>query len=873
MRRNINVHLAIGLILALVLTGVHPTFAAPVTPTDAAEQIRSALVEAQLALATDPAAALALAEESDASYAATLAPRIAAAAPEAHGRALAAFARLAEAARTGDAVAFAAARGHAWTAILAGSEQVVEAALRTGDPITARAWLTVREYRTATRYSRASADATLAVEQFATGQMTADDAALTVRADLFGTYQARLDEALRDLAEADAHRFAVRRAELASLAAGYFAVLVPAYAEQRGAAGLATASGAFDGLMTAAMRGNGLPGALDAVHGALDGFRAAPLSPAEQAQRAGQLLRYIGLIPVEYGRAIDDGRVIHDFEVQEAVTFHEAAYAAFSELNDLLPADTVARSVALFDQIGTQLAGASETAAAQPAQVKRDAEELIDTLKAAMPEAWLAGSSQGDFVIIASLLDQVESAVRNGQYDMADSARLEAYATLETGPEARLVVLAPQLKPVIESLFWNGQGEHKGLARLLANEATPGEVQATRAELDALLAEAEGLLAQESSPVSVATNAGLIVFREGMEAVIILAALMSSMRRAEERRYRKPMWAGTGLALLATAGIWVLAHSVLQSLALRRKTGGRRVPDCRRRAAGHHELVPAQDLLDKLDRPVPQPQAPAVERRGRAGAGACGAGLRQRLPRGVRGGAVPAGAGAGVRHGSGAGRDGGRAAVGGPAGRADVQTPGAAALQNHACGDRRPDRAGVAPDHRQDGLHHAGGRLDADSPDPADRHPLLVGHLVRRLPNLGRAGVAVCGGRVRHRQLLPGRTQAKGQTATAGAQHIRRGVTIKDGNFAAKLPSFFFRLSPKRAIGRSPIRLSAKSLAFPMTNGSPVGTIDRSRQLPAPDVIPSPDEPASCFQPASSSYHRIRSFETASSACWAAMPR
>ena len=64
-----------------------------------------------------------------------------------------------------------------------------------------------------------------------------------------------------------------------------------------------------------------------------------------------------------------------------------------------------------------------------------------------------------------------------------------------------------------------------------------------------------------------ATNAGLIVFREGMEAVIILAALMSSMRRAEERRFRKPMWAGTGLALLATAGIWVLAHSVLQSLA------------------------------------------------------------------------------------------------------------------------------------------------------------------------------------------------------------------------------------------------------------------------------------------------------------------
>ena len=567
MRRNINIFLVLGLILCLVLANVGPAVAGSVTPSDSAEQIRSALVEAQLTLATDPAAALSLAREAEASYTAELRPRIVAAAPQVQARAMAAFARLQETAQAGDAAAFAAARAQVWTTILAGSGQVVEAALRDGDAATARAWLALREYRTATRYSRAGADATLAVERFAAGQMAADDAALTVRADLYGTYQARLDEALRDLVQADGRGFAVRRAELAALAAGYFALLAPAYADQRGAAALETATAATTNLLTAALRGEGLPDALNAVHGALDGFRAAPLSPAEQAQRAGQLLRYIGLIPVEYGRAIDNGRVIHDFEVQEAVTFHQAAYAAFSELNDLLPADTVAQSVALFDQIGAHLAEASQTAAADPSQVKKAAQELTSGLKAAMPEAWLTGSSQGDFVIIASLLDQVETAVRNGEYDMAESARLEAYAVMETGPEARLVVLAPQMKPVLENLFWNGQSEHKGLAYLLTNRADLKEVQASRAQLDSLLAEAEQIVGQESSPVAVGTNAGLIVFREGMEAVIILAALMSSMRRAEERKYRKPMWIGTGLALLATAGIWVLANSVLQSLA------------------------------------------------------------------------------------------------------------------------------------------------------------------------------------------------------------------------------------------------------------------------------------------------------------------
>ena len=129
MRRNINIFLVLGLILCLVLANVGPAVAGSVTPSDSAEQIRSALVEAQLALATDPAAALSLVRESEASYTAALAPRITAAAAPAHERVLSALARLQETAQTGDAAAFAAARAQAWTAILAGSEQVVELSL------------------------------------------------------------------------------------------------------------------------------------------------------------------------------------------------------------------------------------------------------------------------------------------------------------------------------------------------------------------------------------------------------------------------------------------------------------------------------------------------------------------------------------------------------------------------------------------------------------------------------------------------------------------------------------------------------------------------------------------------------------------------
>jgi high-affinity iron transporter len=157
--------------------------------------------------------------------------------------------------------------------------------------------------------------------------------------------------------------------------------------------------------------------------------------------------------------------------------------------------------------------------------------------------------------------------VRNGEYDLAESSRLDAYAIMETGPEARLMVFAPQLKLQLEELFWNGQGKNKGLAHLIKNQATYSEIKTTRLQLDVYLSEAQTELTQNTAPTAIAMNAGIIVFREGLEAVVILASLMSSLKSIEERKYRSPMWLGSLLALLATVLTWLLAHEVLQSLA------------------------------------------------------------------------------------------------------------------------------------------------------------------------------------------------------------------------------------------------------------------------------------------------------------------
>ena len=129
------------------------------------------------------------------------------------------------------------------------------------------------------------------------------------------------------------------------------------------------------------------------------------------------------------------------------------------------------------------------------------------------------------------------------------------------------MVFAPQLKLQLEEFFWNGQGENKGLAYLIKNRAPHSEIKATRAQLDLSLAEAETEIGKNTAPAAIAMNAGIIVFREGLEAVVILASLMSSLKSAEERKYRRPMWLGVMAALITTVLTWLLAHGILQSLA------------------------------------------------------------------------------------------------------------------------------------------------------------------------------------------------------------------------------------------------------------------------------------------------------------------
>jgi len=558
--------------LLMVLVAVVPTNAQPteanISPAAAAELVRSELLTAQMALLTDPTRATTTLAEVARTWQEALAPAIRHADAGTAEVVDEAFALAQEALASGDAPAFAAARATVWTALLKGSLAVVERAIADGNAVVAQQWLPVREFRQVTRFTRPNADATLALRRFAAGEESAEDALQAVHADLLDGYQARLNEALATLADAEESGFGTRRAELASLARGYFSILLPEYGEQRGQAAADATLAEFTAAADAAISGVSVADRLPVLHAQLEGFRAAPLSPADQARRAGQMMRFLSLVPVEYGRGIRNGKMAVDLEIREAITFRDGAAAAYADLrNELVASDPalVQQADLLFTSLDGHLTKAARhEPAVEPATVKSETDELVAVLTNVMPPEWSKTNSAADFDVIGTALDQMEQAVAAGEYALAESARLEAYAILESGPEARLVAFAPQYIAPIEELFWYGQGENIGLASLIERGAERKQIAATRTALDALLVRAQDALGGESSPTAILLNASIIVFREGLEAVVILAALMASMVGAR-KVYRKPMAWGVVLAFIASILTWWAMQTVLSA--------------------------------------------------------------------------------------------------------------------------------------------------------------------------------------------------------------------------------------------------------------------------------------------------------------------
>lgn len=517
-----------------------------------AEIVRARLVEAGLESGFDPVSARSLVEEANQAFS-TFSDDLAAVAPEETARAAAALKLVANAADAGDSEALATARGEAWTAILQGAWRGTAQAAEANDALAAEKWFSLREFRTAKSLTRLGAEGTVALERWKTGDLSADDALSAMENDALDAYGARLNEALESLSFALKNDYRTMANEQSALARGYFSILSAKYAEQHGPEALAA--------MTARLAQ--LPEGAEDVQHELQTFRAAPLSESERRIRTSQALRFMSLVPIEYGRGVksEGGTVIvtQDIEITEARVFLQGARSALGDLMSALPAEILPQGQGWMNEMNALLEALQPVAVAAgplPAsEVKSRSEVLVAEMKAALPADWQKQEVGAELDIIRTQIDAVVTAAATNNWAAAETARLDAYSLLEMGTEARIAVFNPELKLKLENLMWNGQNPD-GLARLIAAEAPESEFLATKEALTEALAETAQILGTEVAPAAIATNAGIIVFREGLEAVLILAALMGGLRKGPMLKLRRPMWMGAAGAFVATAGTW-----------------------------------------------------------------------------------------------------------------------------------------------------------------------------------------------------------------------------------------------------------------------------------------------------------------------------
>lgn len=160
--------------------------------------------------------------------------------------------------------------------------------------------------------------------------------------------------------------------------------------------------------------------------------------------------------------------------------------------------------------------------------------------------------------IARKLVDQSFLAAKAGDYDRAYELARTAYLDHYEYVEIPLRLRDPNL--VLDTEFKFAQ-----LRKDLENRRPIGEIRTAMAELRHGIRETDAALAEKgvAAPLVALGFSFSILFREGVEAVLLIAILLGSLAAGQASGYRRPLTLGVVGAIAATAVTWVLTALVL----------------------------------------------------------------------------------------------------------------------------------------------------------------------------------------------------------------------------------------------------------------------------------------------------------------------
>ena len=186
------------------------------------------------------------------------------------------------------------------------------------------------------------------------------------------------------------------------------------------------------------------------------------------------------------------------------------------------------------------------------------------------PSAVTAAAGGGSTLDVArERLRQSLAAYRAGDRQAAKEHALAAYLDGFEPVEAVLSARDGSLMVRVEDAM-------AALRSAIANGAPAEEVAGRTAEVESLLGEAERILSPEEASASAAfVGAFTILLREGLEALLIIVAMLTFLRKADRADMVRPVhygWIGAMAAGLATW--WAATHLISISGASRELTEG-----------------------------------------------------------------------------------------------------------------------------------------------------------------------------------------------------------------------------------------------------------------------------------------------------------
>ena len=185
----------------------------------------------------------------------------------------------------------------------------------------------------------------------------------------------------------------------------------------------------------------------------------------------------------------------------------------------------------------------------------------------------LASSSDDQFAEVRArvaeaggLVDQAVAAAGAGEREQAYALARTAYLDHFELAEVPLRLRDPNLVLDIEFSFAE-------FRNAIQDGAPMSEVKSSAAEIRAGLVDVDRTLADKgfAAPLLAFAFAFVILFREGVEVVLLLAILLGALSAGRASGYRKPLAVGVVAALAATALTWVLATAVLEIAPVQRE--------------------------------------------------------------------------------------------------------------------------------------------------------------------------------------------------------------------------------------------------------------------------------------------------------------